>query len=183
MNCRFAREMIALWVGNDLTQAEAEAVSEHVEECPDCQQHVEVMMNSSDVLDSFKAATLQTRRDSIWPVLECRLTATPLEPAEGGLSRRSRSAFRSVGMLSVAVLTFAVAVLPDYVPRSPAINQFSASAPVSDVSTTPHSKAPERQRRLPSHLLPVYLDPSWQILGELADQPVHQENAVRRGSL
>lgn len=179
MNCRFAREMIALWVGNDLTQAEAESVSEHVDECPDCQQHVEAMMNSSDVLETFKSATVKSKHDSVWPELEARLA----KPVSGFSSRQSRSMLRSVGMLSVAALTFAVAILPDYVPREPATEQFFSSISVSDVSTNEVSASPERQRRLPRNFVPVYLDPSWQILEALKDEPASRQHRGRRGSL
>lgn len=180
MNCRFAREMIALWVGNDLTPAEAEAVNEHVEGCPDCQQHVEAMMNCSDVLETFKSETVKSKHDSVWPELEARLT----QPASGFSSRQSRSVLRSVGMLSVAALTFAVAILPDYVPRRPATEQFFSGISVSDVSTNAVSASPERQQRLPRNFVPVYLDPSWQILDALKkDEPASRQYPGRRGSL
>lgn len=180
MNCRFAREMIALWVGNDLTQAEAESVSEHVDECPDCQQHVEAMMNSSDVLETFKSATVKSKHDSVWPELEARLTT----PASGLSSRRSRSVLRSVGMLSVAALTFAIAILPDYVPRKPATEQFFSGISVSDVSTNAVSTSLGDQQRLPRNFVPVYLDPSWQILDALKkDEPSPRQHPGRRGSL
>jgi hypothetical protein len=140
-------------------------------------------MNSSDVLDSFKSATLQTKHDSVWPSLESRIAGVPAASAEGTFSGRSRAALRAVGMLSVATLTFAVAVLPDYVPRNQPAGLISPSAPVSDISTGQLSRAAQRQPKLPGHLLPVYLEPSWQILSELTDEPVPEENSVRRGSL
>ena len=179
MNCRFAREMIALWVGNDLTQAEAEAVSEHVNECPDCQQHVEAMMSCSDVLETIKSATVKSRHDSVWPEIEARLT----KPGSGFSERQSRSVLHSVGMLSVAALTFAVAILPDYVPRRPVTEQFFSGISVSDVSTNSVSTSPERQQRLPRNFVPVYLDPSWQILDGLKDEPASHQHSGRRGSL
>jgi|GEM_PF-1738684 len=179
MNCRFAREMIALWVGNDLTQVETESVSRHVDACPDCQQHVEAMMNSSDVLDSFKTATLRTHHDSVWPKLEVCLTG----PANERCSHQSRSALRSVGMLTVAALTFVVAILPDYVRPAPAAGDFFSSVSVSDVSTNAVSASTERRQQLPRNFVPIYLDPSWQILDGLDDGAVAQQHPGRRGSL
>ena len=186
MNCRFASEMIALWVGNDLTQAESEAVSGHVDECPDCQRHVEALMHSADVLDSFKVATLRTKRDSVWPNLEAQLSGSGDESAAGYSQSRSRSMFRSLGMFAVAAVTFLIAILPDYVRQQPAVHDAPSSVSVSGVSVGAASQDAMPQgikRPLPADLTPVYLDPSWEILQELANDPVQWHHPRRRGSL
>ncbi|MBI1311290.1 hypothetical protein GC176_08275 [bacterium] len=181
MNCRFAREMIALWVGNDLSQAEAESVREHVNNCSDCQQHVEALLSSSDVLVSFNAATLQARRDSVWPKLEARIAQS--DEAGSSTGKRLGGAFRTIGMISVAALTFLVAMLPDHLRQQSTGDEVLPSIAVSDVSTKSVATPAEQRQGLPRGFEPVYFDSSWQILEVLPDDSAAWQHPGRRGSL
>ncbi len=178
MNCKFAREMIALWVGNDLTPAEAEPVNEHVEDCPDCQQHVEALLNSSDVLVAFNAATLQTRHDSVWPKLEQQIA----QSTTGQGQNTRRSVLRSLGMASIAALSFCIAILPDYLrDNATAENAIPVFIDgVSNVAVQDDSAAPQQ---LPADVIRVYPLDSWLILEQLADDKGPRPNIEHYGGL
>ena len=66
MKCRTARRKIRLLVGNDLAQNEVELVQEHITECDPCRQHVEEMLDSSDILVTYSEEALSQRRTSVW---------------------------------------------------------------------------------------------------------------------
>jgi hypothetical protein len=66
MKCRTARQKIRLLVGNDLSQNEVDPVQEHIAECVPCRQHVEEMLDSSDILITYSAEGLSQRRTSVW---------------------------------------------------------------------------------------------------------------------
>ncbi|MHC4875996.1 MAG: anti-sigma factor [Planctomycetota bacterium] len=180
MNCKFAREMIALWVGNDLTPAEAEAVNEHVEDCPDCQQHVEALLNSSDVLVAFNAATLQTHRDSVWPQLEQQIAQSATEPSPTLNPRRS--VLRSLGMASVAALSFCVAILPDYL-RDSITTEHALPVFVDGVSNVAVQGETATPLELPDNVTRVYPLESWLVLERLTDDDRPRPNIEHYGGL
>lgn len=183
MNCRFAREMIALWVGNDLTQAEAEEVSKHVEGCCACQRHVEALLSSSDALDSYKAVTLSAERDSVWPRLESRLSDPVAFSLVEQAPQLARRALRSAAMTLVAVAAFAVALIPDYFQTGSSSGDVFSPVSVSGVSTGTVSRLSGNRTPSMSGVARVYPDPSWETLDALKHETASSRRLCRYGSL
>lgn len=164
MNCRTARQKIALWVGNDLASSEVESVEEHVDECADCQRHVEELLSSSDVLVAFNADSIRAgKRDSIWPYLQDRLRT-----CENRFSVRDFG-FRIAGVTAILAASFAVAILPDMT-LSPRVSERAT------MKATPVAARPSNR----SDLIRVYPDPSWQALERLDDAGPHGRVRARQ---
>jgi len=78
MDCRRAKEMLPLWVGQDLPDAASHAeVASHLEQCPDCGQQFVSLQSSLDVLQSCssKSYEVESRRPSLWPELITQISS------------------------------------------------------------------------------------------------------------
>ena len=78
MDCRRAKEMLPLWVGQDLPDAVSHAeVASHLEQCPDCGQQLRSLQSSLDILQSCssKSYEVESRRPSLWPELITQISS------------------------------------------------------------------------------------------------------------
>jgi len=154
-----ARKQIPLWVGDDLSQSVVESLEDHIENCPECQQHAEVLLSSSEILLAFNSETARSSSDSVWDGVRLKI-------GEDRQPDRGHSRQWAGGMLLVAALLL-LAVLPD----------FSAVAPVR---TIPVSDAPSPVG-LPAEYAPFYPDSSWSKL-ELLDGPASERPVARNAA-
>lgn len=156
MKCRTARQKIRLLIGDDLGQNEVEPVQEHIAECVSCREHVEEMLDSSDILTTYSAEVLSQRKTSVWKNVVKQL---PPQPDSLAVSRGRRL---SQPMLVVGAVVFIMAagILPDLVPVGSAISP----------SGTQVSNPAEMQ--LPAgEYVRHYPDQSWQSLEILDNSP------------
>ncbi len=162
MKCRTARQKIRLLVGNDLTQNEVEPVQEHIAECDPCRQHVEEMLDSSDILVTYSAEALSQRGSSVWESVVEQLPPQPDSTATpGGWQIR-----QSLLVVAAVVAITAIGILPDLIPNT------SFSGP-SGIQVT----NPENVELPAGEYVRHYSDQTWQSLEVLDSTP--QE--IRRG--
>jgi anti-sigma factor RsiW len=155
MKCRIARQKIRLLVGNDLSQNEVEPVQEHIAECDPCREHVEDMLDSSDILITFSADALSQRKTSVWESV-----VEQLPPQPDSVVPKGRQIRQSILVVAAVVAIAAVGILPDLIPNS------SLMAPAGVQVTNPESA------ELPAgEYVRHYSDQSWQSLETLDGMP------------
>lgn len=156
MKCRTARQKIRLLVGNDLTQNQVEPVQEHIAECVPCQQHVEEMLDSSDVLIMYSAEALSQRKSSVW---ESVVEQLPPQP-DAAREPENRQIRQSILIVAAVVVITAIGILPDLLPNAGFMvpSGFQVTSPASN-----DLPAGEYVRH--------YSDGSWQSLEALDSVP------------
>jgi hypothetical protein len=155
MKCRTARQKIRLLVGNDLSQNEVEPVQEHIAECDPCREHVEDMLDSSDILITYSADALSQRKTSVWESV-----VEQLPPQPDSVVPKGRQIRQSILVVAAVVAITAVGILPDLIPNS------SLMAPAGVQATNPEAA------ELPAgEYVRHYSDQSWQSLETLDGMP------------
>ena len=149
MNCRTARQSIALWVGNDLSQPSVVELEAHLESCEDCQQHAENLLSSSSVLLAYNSQSLERKRKSVWPNVRRQLPDRP----DVCTSNRWLSV-QTVAAVAVVSAALLLAVVPDYV----------ASPGVVPVGRKPNLDG------IPSEFVRHYPDSTWESLEDLGER-------------
>lgn len=152
MNCRQAKADIALWVGEDLQDAQQkEELRRHLASCPECRAHYKRMKRTFAVLERADRDATYDSSDSLWPHLAQRI------------SRHSAgSPGRFNGWLPFAAMTAACAILvivmdarpPAQVHRAPMARSIglpsfptadsTGAAPELRTPNTPTSQPPAR---------------------------------------
>lgn len=156
MNCRTARRKIRLLVGNDLSQNDIEPVQEHIAECVPCRQHVEDMLDSSDVLVTHSAEALSQRKTSVW---ESVVEQLPPQPETTTVPER-RQIRRSILMVAAVVVITAIGVLPDLIPNAGFLSPSGFQVTNPSAADLPAGE-----------YVPHYSDESWQSLEVLDSTP------------
>lgn len=82
MNCREAKQQMALHLGHDGDRADWEAARRHVARCPDCRHHFTRLKQALAVIEQADQPETYERRDSLWPNLEARLGAPRVRPTD-----------------------------------------------------------------------------------------------------
>lgn len=77
MNCKRAKLLIALWVGDDLTPDAEADLNRHVAECSCCNAHFQQMRHSVERLQDPGLSDEYRIHDSLWPDLASRLPPRP----------------------------------------------------------------------------------------------------------
>lgn len=156
MKCRIARQKIRLLVGDDLGQNEVEPVQEHIAECDSCREHVEEMLDSSDILITYSAEVLSQRKTSVWKNVVKQLPPQP----DSRLVSRGRPLRQPVLVVAAVVLIMAAGILPDLVPVG------------SSISPSGTQVSNPAEIRLPAgEYVRHYPDQSWQSLEILDNSP------------
>ena len=109
MKCRIARQKIRLLIGNDLSQNEVLPVQEHIARCASCGQHVEDLLDSSDILTTFGAESSPQRQTSVWESVAGQLPAKP----ESGMPEQNRRLRKSILVVATVMTIIALGILPD----------------------------------------------------------------------
>jgi len=161
MKCRTARQKIRLLVGNDLTQNQIEPVQEHIAECAPCQQHVEEMLDSSDVLVMYSAEALSQRKTSVWESVVDQLPPQP----DAAKEPKSRQIRQSILVVAAVVVITAIGILPDLLPNA----GFTAPSGI-------HVTSPATIDLPAGEYVRHYSDDSWQSLETLDSAPRMKTN-------
>ena len=166
MKCRTVRKKIALWVGKDLNQAEDAQVREHLDHCPECHQHAQRMLASSNALADFNDDSVCTRKASLWPKVQHELASEPASPR-----RRQQGSLPVLAVAAVAIVLSLNAIIFSQ-PQTVAVD--SIEVPASVVSDG--GRRPSMQSSQPPHIfqgpyVPFYQDESWQALGTFHQFP------------
>tara|TARA_R110002072_G_C7973240_1_gene535025 strand:- start:6121 stop:6633 length:513 start_codon:yes stop_codon:yes gene_type:complete len=156
MKCRTARRKIRLLVGNDLAQNEVEVVQEHIAECDPCRQHVEDMLDSSDILITYSEEALSQRRTSVW---ESVVEQLPPQ-SDSANSPRSWQLRQSILVIAAVFAISTIGILPDLISTSTFIGP-------SGIQVT----KPENIELPAGEYVRHYSDQSWQSLEELDSTP------------
>lgn len=110
MNCRHARRLLPLWVGNDLADAsDASALQEHLEVCPECATARQQLVESLDALQSASTIGLASQSaaqgSSLWPRIASVLKEPPRHRDQfNGWIPAAAMALAATVMVSVSVL-------------------------------------------------------------------------------
>lgn len=100
--CRRVRRLLALYVGDDLTEPERRAAEAHVAACPNCRAYLASLERSRDSLLQCRTQTSGDETSpSLWPALKNRLQAAP--PAAP-----RRNSWLPVGAMTAATVAIAV---------------------------------------------------------------------------
>ena len=73
MQCKIAQRQMALAVGDDLGQAEAQELQRHLAQCSVCRGLWEQHRQSFAVLQDSRVVASAVKRDSVWPSVATRL--------------------------------------------------------------------------------------------------------------
>ena len=155
MKCRTARRKIRLLVREDLTQNEVEPVQEHIAECDPCRQHVEKMLDSSDILVTYSAEALSQRKSSVWESVVEQLPPQPDSAVPRGWHIR-----QSILVVATVVAITAIGILPDLIPNTTFMGP-------SGIQVT----NPENAELPAGEYVRHYSDQSWQSLEILDSMP------------
>lgn len=110
MKCRQARQLLPLWVGNDLPDAsDAQALRAHVQQCPECAAIHRQLVESREVLQCVSTVVLASEsresRPSLWPQLALILNERPRQRDHfNGWIPAVAIALAATVMVSVSVL-------------------------------------------------------------------------------
>jgi hypothetical protein len=149
MNCKTARQQIALWVGDDLGNSAVASLEAHVDDCQPCNDYREALLRSTDVLDTFNSQSLPERKsDSVWNAVRKELPSQLPETAP-----RGRFMVQVVAPIMVAAALIFLALMPPLVDASPHAMK---------VGEKPNLE-------LPRGFAPHYPDPTWRTLKGLED--------------
>ena len=81
MNCEQSRQLLPLWVGNDLSdKTEVEALRLHVAACPKCREQQRRLQLSLDALQTISTSAMELgthSRPSLWPLVAAALPEWP----------------------------------------------------------------------------------------------------------
>ena len=133
MDCRRAKEMLPLWVGQDLPDAVSHAeVASHLEQCPDCEQQLRSLQSSLEVLQSCssKSYEVESRRPSLWPELITQISSWEKAPSY----QRAQGQDRFNGWVPASVMALAVGLMVAV--SIPSIHQVFFGDEVADSNNT-----------------------------------------------
>lgn len=80
MNCKQAKSQIALWVGNDLDEADLPELKRHVAQCVCCEGYCAQMQAGLDVLQQADEMPHLPMQGSLWPRVAASIHARGLSP-------------------------------------------------------------------------------------------------------
>jgi hypothetical protein len=75
MNCKQAKEKLALLIGNDLDASEVGEVQKHLGQCTGCRQHLQRLSSCLEVLQVPAAGAFRAEEESLWPRISVRLAS------------------------------------------------------------------------------------------------------------
>ena len=75
MNCKQAKERIALLIGNDLDASAVGEVQKHLGQCAGCREHLQRLSSCLEVLQVPAAGAFQADGESLWPRISVRLAS------------------------------------------------------------------------------------------------------------
>ena len=113
-DCQKVKELLPLWVGQDLTDGTASHdVERHLKECSDCDQHRKGLQSSLDVLQvlSSRSFTTERQHESLWPRIADRISVVSRSQQSTGRNNRF-SGWIPASVMMVAVATMVTVSLP-----------------------------------------------------------------------
>lgn len=112
IDCRRAKEMLPLWVGQDLPDAVSNAdVARHLEHCPDCERQLRSLQASLDILQSCSSESclVERRRPSLWPELVGKISGW-----ENAHRRDRFNGWVPAAVMSLAVMMMVAVSIPSF---------------------------------------------------------------------
>lgn len=104
MDCREAKKLLPLWIGQDLPDSGSSAdVARHLEQCPSCERYRTELQLSLEALQCSisEAYSIQLPRHSVWPKLVGRISDW----------ERDQHRERFNGWIPASVMALAVALM------------------------------------------------------------------------
>jgi hypothetical protein len=75
MNCKQAKEKLALLIGNDLDASAIAEVQKHLVQCAGCREHLQRLSSCLEVLQVPAAGAFHADGESLWPRISVRLAS------------------------------------------------------------------------------------------------------------
>jgi hypothetical protein len=75
MNCKQAKEKVALLIGNDLDASAVGEVQKHLGQCAGCREHLQQLSSCLEVLQVPAASAFRVEGESLWPQISVRLAS------------------------------------------------------------------------------------------------------------
>jgi hypothetical protein len=75
MNCKQAKEKLALLIGNDLDASAVGEIQKHLGQCAGCREHLQRLSSCLEVLQVPVAGAFHAEGESLWPRISVRLAS------------------------------------------------------------------------------------------------------------
>ena len=75
MNCKQAKEKLALLIGNDLDASAVGEIQQHLGQCAGCREHLQRLSSCLEVLQVPAAGAFHAEGESLWPRISVRLAS------------------------------------------------------------------------------------------------------------
>ncbi len=138
MDCRRVKQLLPLWVGQDLPDSSSAAdVASHLERCPACERHQKSLQASLELLHSSKSWPAEPSRPSVWPQLVSRISEWDRHNRRerfNGWIPASIMALAAALMVAVSIPSIHEAIFDDQASRGDVVDLFPA---VSDLKFVP----------------------------------------------
>ena len=115
MQCKTAQRQMALAVGDDLEQAEAQELQRHLAQCSVCRALWEQHRQSFAVLQDSRVVASAVKRDSVWPSVATRLQ----QRQPGGRRGVNNLWISGLAIASAAVVVFVFSQEDQVPPQRP----------------------------------------------------------------
>src|SRR5271155_2227744 len=135
MNCKQAKEKLALLIGNDLDASAVGEIQKHLGQCAGCREHLQRLSSCLEVLQVPVAGAFHAEGESLWPRISVRLAS----PSAGQKPHRLSGWAPTLAVAAACTAMFWVASR-QFVPNSPADGVFRPADPIpyQQVDERPH---------------------------------------------
>ena len=146
IDCRRVKQLLPLWVGQDLPDAASFAdVASHLEQCRDCDQQRKSVQSSLEVLQtsSFRTLSDELSRPSLWPSLVSRISEWDVEHRRdrfNGWIPASVMALAVMLMIAVSIPSLQDEFLGNGADNGNLVNRFDADLPFNSARLPDESK-------------------------------------------
>ncbi len=124
MQCKTAQRQMALAVGDDLEQADAQELQRHLAQCSVCRGLWEQHRQSFAVLQDTRVVASAVKRDSVWPSV-----ATRLQQRQAGGRRRANDLWISALAIAAGIVVVFVFSQDGQMPPQGPVRRVMFSAP------------------------------------------------------
>src|SRR5580700_7875268 len=141
MNCKQAKEKLALLIGNDLDASAVGEIQKHLGQCAGCREHLQQLSSCLEVLQVPAAGAFRADGESLWPRISVRLAS----PSAGQKPHRLSGWAPTLAVAAACTAMFWVASY-QFTSDSP-IRSFSAPGQSIDVQPIEGPPVFNRQSR------------------------------------
>jgi hypothetical protein len=141
MNCKQAKERLALLIGNDLDASAVGEIQKHLGQCAGCREHLQRLSSCLEVLQVPVAGAFHADGESLWPRISVRLAS----PSAGQRPHRLSGWAPSLAVAAACTAMFWVA---SYQFGGDSADRFLAPSrpiPLQQIDEAPRPYVPQAQ--------------------------------------